>query len=162
MLKRNLSGFTLVELIIYITLFSLTVSALVSINLLVSGVSAKSMSAQATLIDARQVDDFIRNKLIIAKNVASPLSGQTSASLTINYYDDSVGQIILENNQVKYIEGATTYDISSTDTYISNLEFKNLGINKDSIKYSFNIDKVENATKDFSFESAYTSTVSLR
>jgi type II secretory pathway pseudopilin PulG len=162
MLKKDLSGFTLVELIIYIALFSLTATALISMGLLVSGVSAKSMSAQAVLLDARQTDSFIKSKLILAESVSSPLSGQSSANLILNYYDGSAGQIYLENNQVNYSEDGLIYNISSSETYVSTLEFVNLGINKDSIKYSFNIDWLLNVDNNHSFASSFTSTVSLR
>ena len=142
MLRRNLSGFTLVELIIYITLFSLTTTALVSMSLLVSGVSAKSLAAQAVLMDARQIDGFIRNKLLLTENVVNPTAGVSFNSLEISFYSGETGRIYLENGQVKYTEAGNIYNISSSDTIVSSLEFINLGINKDSIKYSFNIDKI--------------------
>lgn len=140
MIKKE-SGFTLIELILYIAIVTIMMSALVPFTWGILGNSIKSTTEQEVYTQARYVSERIKQEIRNANGINSVNSPAGTIDLdtatnAITVIDLSGGKV-----RIKYGVGAAI-PLNSTDTTISALTFTNntSGDNKTkNISFSFTI-----------------------
>lgn len=160
---KALSGFTLMEIVIYMGLLSILLVVLTTIFLSILDAQLESQTISSVQQDGR----FVINKLIYDINRANDISvpanvGEESNTLELsiggaNYkYDLAGGKLRLNiNNNINSLNGF--------DTTISNLTFQRLGKvgGKNSIKVGFTIASITQRTSGAEIKNFQTS-VALR
>lgn len=162
-MSQNRKSFTLIELLLYMAIFSIL---LVVITELFLTILDTQLSSQATS-QVEQDESFLIEKFTYdlrrAQNVLIPAAiGISSDSLQITI--DGVNySYVLDNNDLKLTNGLGTNQLNSINTAVSNLNFLRLGnlSGKNTIKISFTI---ESKTKRGSIAEVrnYETTVGIR
>lgn len=128
-------GFTLIELIIYMGIFSMLLFVLTDIFV----ISLKTKTSAESTADINQDGRFIFSKLTNdinnAISIISPTLNSTSASLQL---DSETVQ--LNNGNIELITGGQTYVLNSVNTVVTNLAFTRLGNNSINSKNTIKID----------------------
>lgn len=137
MKKKHNKGFTLIEVIIYIALFSLLMgSAFVTAYQLIDG--SGKLSAKNTV---QEEGNFVMRKFNWALTGINPsstpvISGSgCSQTLSVNKTDTTINPVVIKSNTisgVKYIEiqkkGGTFYPITTVNVLVSCLKFSRVSI----------------------------------
>lgn len=129
-MKKNKSeGFTLVELILYMGIFTIMLVVLFEIFTSIIDVQLESSSTSSVSQDARFLFSRLMYDISQAQDITNPYSlGSSSASLQLiestgtYMYSITNGVLNLTNSTTN-----TTDSITSVDTSISNLHFTRLG-----------------------------------
>lgn len=128
-IKNKISGFTLIETIIYVLIFSVFVGSLVSfMNIMISS----RLNNQITLEinnQGNQVIRIITQSIRNATAINSPIISTTSDNLNITTPDSLKNPTMFYlNNGVLYIKEGTSPDIALINgkVIVSNLVFSNL------------------------------------
>lgn len=139
--SKKTKGFTLIELMIYIAIFSVLIVVLSELFSAILNVKKESEANTAVQQDVSYLMTRFMYDISRASSVTVPSTlGETGSSLQIvidgiNYsYALSGGQLTLTNNN-------GTDSLSSSETTVSNLSFTRLGSGstKDSIRFSFTV-----------------------
>lgn len=138
-------GFTLIELILYMALVSIILSALVPFALDIIGGSTKSSVQQEVFSQGRFVSERIKNEIRQASGITTV--GNTTLTLT-NFSPDTNTVISLTGGKMTVNKnGLGAVDLNSNDTIIScplNVCFTNYSSTLDSktkhVQFKFTID----------------------
>jgi prepilin-type N-terminal cleavage/methylation domain-containing protein len=158
-MKISNKGFTLIELILYVTIVTIMLSALVPFAWNIVGGSAKSSAQQEVSSQARLVSERIKYEIRNANSINSPAASASATILNINsptatIIDLTAGKVRISTN------GGTSYDnLNSADTVVSNLTFTSYtsGDNKTKhIQFIFTIDDNFNSQRQEYNVPAYT------
>lgn len=153
-------GFTLLELIIYMGVFSMILLILVQIFGVALDIMGESQAKSTVSQDGEYINLRLGYDIKRAESVNVPLAiGEERETLEIvingeNYrYSLVNGVLILTNN-------SGSFDLSGFDTVVSNLKFKKLGYEngKDSVTVSFTLSSktlYRNKTETKNFQSAF-------
>jgi len=160
----NIFGFTLIEIIIYISIFSMIVF---SISYFMNMLNNSRVHNQNILEVEDQGESIIRNityKIRNAKSINNPTAGNSESSLNLEMADSSINPTIYSiTNGVIYIKEGTGTNIalSNNKVNISGLTFTNEGAmdKPGSIKIRFNLNTI--MTKN-SYESSFYGSSSIR
>lgn len=162
--RKPNKGFTLVEVIIYVFLFSIIMTSLVSFGLLLSSLNAKNLLLREANANARNAFNFISSELQNSKDILSPIAGTSSS--TVVYLDSDLEQkkISLKNGILYLFFQDNIFSITRDNILFSNLLFKNLSIDNsaDSIQFSFDYSSQSTSTKEFYYEHSLRSAVTRR
>lgn len=164
-IKNSKKGFSLIELLLYMGIFSILIVVLFQLLTSIFDFQLESESASSVTQDGR----FIVNKLAYdvprAATISEPLLGLTGQSLTIldgvnSYtYSLSSGNLIVTQNP-----GSISNQLNSLDTTVSNLNFYHLADNvekNDTITVTFTLtSKIKRRGQPNSLD--YRTTVGLR
>jgi Tfp pilus assembly protein FimT len=126
---KNTTGFSLIELTIYIGLLTVFILILTEIFTSVLNAQLSTSSSSSVAQDGR----FIYSRLIYDINRADSASmpanlGETNDTLILNI--DGENYTYYQNNSNLYIEDATgQYQLNSSETSISGLSFTRIGNN---------------------------------
>lgn len=150
--RKNKSGFTLVEFLFYIALFSIFFTGLFTLLQIFyenrADNNIKLEVEQNGLIVSQIISQEIRN----AQSINHPMPGQSDSYLSLEAYDDLRNPIVisLDNNIISYSEGSSIDDnLSTKRVMISDLVFKNETENNVSlVNFSFTI-SYNNYSKEF-------------
>lgn len=119
-------GFTLVELLIYIGIFSILLTVLTQVFVSIVNVGLEQEASSSVEEDSRFILTRLIHDVNNAQSIVSPALGAQSTSLQIikdgeNYtYSQNAGNMQLANNSgINFL--------NSFDTTISNLTFKRIG-----------------------------------
>lgn len=125
------TGFTLVETLVYIAIFSFFIGSLV---LFMNTLTISRLNNQITLEVNNQASQIIRNitsSIENAKAINSPILGSTSQTLSLVPYNSIYNPTIfyLNNGTLFMTEGANApIPLSNNKVIVSNLIFSNLGM----------------------------------
>lgn len=155
-IKTNKKGFTLVEFLFYIALFSVFfVGLFTMLQIFYDNRADNNIRLEVEqngLIISQIISQEIRN----AQGIIHPSLNQSDDYLSLESYESQRSPIIisLNNNQILYSEGASFSDnLSSKRVEISNLVFQNQTENNvNVVNFSFEI-SYKNFSKEF-FSSA--------
>ena len=135
------SGFTFIEVILYVSIISIVLTALVPAAWNIIGGSVKSSSQQEVFSQARYVSERIKYEIRNASGITTV--GATSISLT-NFSPDTTTVIDLSGGKIRINKnGAGAVNLNSNDTNVTSLTFTNYtsGDNKTKhIQFVFTID----------------------
>lgn len=140
--NKNQKGFTLIELVLYMGLFSIFLLVTLELFSSIFDIQVESQATSSVNTDGRYMVQKFTYDVGRASSILTPASlGTASASLTliidgenINYYLDS-GNLMLEN------ETAGTVDqINTSESSVSDLSFLTLdGGGKDAVQVTFTL-----------------------
>lgn len=135
------AGFTLIELVVYLFIFSIVVSMVFWTTKTMRLARVKSdvthiveeEGAQAMI----QITQLVRN----AQTINSPLLGLSASTLSITSYSGATGTFSVSGGMIVYTQGSASYPLTSTKTVPSSLTFSNLGYTgtNGSMKISFTL-----------------------
>lgn len=162
------SGFTLVEILLYLSLFAVVVLGSVAFihTMLETNIKTKTILAADT--EANHVLSIITQSIRDSATVLSPSKGNENSILAIQTFNEQYPSIVfgIINNALVVSEiGQSTTTLTSNKIKISNLKFTNIGtINgKDSIKISFTVNtQGESGRQEYNYEKTYEATASAR
>jgi type II secretory pathway pseudopilin PulG len=141
-------GFTLVELILYVAIFTLMMTSLIPFAWNIIGGGAKSTTQQEISSNARYVSEIIKYEIRRASGITSVTS--TSISLT-NFSPDSTTVIGLSGGKITISKnGGGAVNLNSNDTTISSLTFTNYtsaGNTSENIQFAFTMNSNFNQTR---------------
>ncbi len=141
-------GFTFIELILYITISTMVMTALIVFAWNIIGSGAKSSIQQEVFSQARYVSERIKYEIRNASGIT--IVNPTSISL-INFPPDTSTVISLVGGKVQISKnGGTAVNLNATDTNISSLTFTNytsVGNISEHIGYEFIIEDAFTSTR---------------
>ncbi len=127
-IKRNPEkGTTLIELIIFMGIFSILMIGLFQLMTAVFDSQLEAQSTSSVSQDARYILNKLTSQIKNSDSVVSPIAGSQSATLTTSdgsttyTYSLSNGNLTLSNSSL-----GTTDQLNSVNTSISNLSFSTL------------------------------------
>lgn len=116
------SGFTLIELILYISIVALVLNTMVYFAWNIIGGSVKSNSQQEVFSQARFISERIKYEIRNANGINSVAA--TSISLAVDPPANNPTIISLSGNKLQIKQGGSSaVDLNSADTAITNVNF---------------------------------------
>lgn len=152
------NGFTLIEVLLYLSLMVIVLMGITSFAQNIFSVQNKSKIISDVDYESNYALDLI-SSYIQKDKINSPLIFSSSTSLSLNDKDNNQIIISLINNQINITSsnGSST-PITSNKIKISNLSFINLGLPNTSglIKINWTADNnTESESKDYNFTNNY-------
>ena len=162
--EKNIRGITLVETIIYVLLFGIIMSSLVSFGLLLSALNNKNLIMREANANSRNVLIFLNTQIEYSKNIISPSPGMSSGTLLYLDQDDVQKEIKLENGSLYLLSDNNSFKFTRDNIFFSNLLFHNLSSlgNEDNIQFSFNYSSRASGTREFYYENSLRSDATRR
>ena len=138
-------GFTLVELLLYMGIFSILLVALFQLFTLIIDTQTESQSTSSVFLDGQYILNRFKYDVGRAKSIIAPSSlGEQGTTTKVSIdnatytYSLANGNVILENDVA-----STTAQLNSLDTTVSNLSFTRLsdtqGKNSDTLTISLSL-----------------------
>ena len=166
--NQKIRGFTLIEILLYLSLFVVVVLGSVAFIHTMFETNVKTKVILEADNEAEHalaiIAQYVRNGVVIF----SPNKNQTGDILIMQSLDESQSPIlfgIIDDSIVMSTGGLSTTTLTSANIKVSNLKFTNAGsVNgKDSIKISFKVNtQGENKRQEYTYEKTYEATASLR
>lgn len=136
--REKKAGFTLIETVIYIALFSLVVGVFVSFVLTISGLRSKQRSAHDVLSNERVLDGLLRYYVNTADEIVSPGPIATSSSMIFRKSGSSTTSRIYVSEGMIYLEeDGNSVPMLSSDCEVRDVVFSNLS--SDNLSSSINV-----------------------
>lgn len=138
---QKLKSFTLIELIIYIGIFSIMM--LVLLDIFISSLKTKNITESTAYVnqDARFIFAKLSNDINNANSIDLPALGEVTSTLTLILYGNQE-TFRINNGNLELIDDSGTHVLNSINTIITNLAFHRLGNQggKNSIKINITIE----------------------
>ena len=128
-------GFSLTEIIIYLSIFALFSVSLVSYTLLLSQINQKRIVMAEILYAGERISDYIQSQIDKSTGIASPEFRASSDQLTISQDLSSI-EIVCENNQLLVRSGLDEYSLHSHQVKCRNLQFVNISDQSPALSFS--------------------------
>jgi len=150
-------GMTLIEVIIYTAIFSLSITTLVSYFLMVNAINIKNNVLINVESDSKFIFETIGKNIINSDNIIYPPSGTASSSLILDMPETEDDLVFYLNNKMLYVRDRVDsfYKISSNNIEIKNLEFFVSGDDTKNVKVSFSLETNNDKSKEYSYERKY-------
>lgn len=133
-------GFTLIELIIYMGIFSVLV--FIFTDIFVSSIQTKTTGESAASVnqDANFILTKLEHDINNSTSVVSPILGQTSSTLIFVQSGEQI-TYRLTNGDLERVVGTEVNSLNSWGTSLTNLGFQNIGnaLGKSTIKVDMTI-----------------------
>jgi type II secretory pathway pseudopilin PulG len=160
-LRDQQAGFSLIELLIYITIFSTMIGAVVGLAVLASGQKANSQATADINYQGEATMALITQTVHQANAITVPAAGATGASLSLTMPNASVNPSVFTSNndgttnRLQMSEGSPAVNSNLTNSHVtvSNLTFTNMSLpsTKGSVLISFTITyRTSSARQEFS------------
>ncbi|HTE58610.1 MAG TPA: prepilin-type N-terminal cleavage/methylation domain-containing protein [Verrucomicrobiae bacterium] len=167
-MKRNTAGYTLIELLLYISIAGILLLAVTSFFQLTLDARAKSQTIMEVDEQGTALMEYITQTVRNADSITTPVAGATGSSLTIAVPTAGLSPTIFDltgtTAQVK--EGvATAVALTNNKVQISSLTFKNLtrGGTFGAVQVSFTVTRVNTSGLNaYDYSKTFTTTVALR
>lgn len=162
-LLTNQKGFTIVELLVYMGLFSIMIGLLLQIFL----TTLESQRESNANSEADENGRFILSRFIYdisrATSVASPSAGTTGSVLVLNIGDNNTYRLDTNNN-LQLVNTNGTDVLNGYDTSISNLSFQYIGTSTTSgtIKLTYTVNSKTKRAGIGTDSKIFTTSVGLR
>lgn len=159
-------GFTLIELLLYIGVTAVIITGIFSFMSLMMQSKVKSLAISEVEEQGMYISEIIRNKIINANDVVSPVRGSNSDHIVLSGENNNSIDIFLENNKL-YLSESNNSQISlnSNKILISNFLIFNLSKNDNQniLKFQFDIEylNLENRN-EYDYKKNFSSSVSTR
>lgn len=140
-MKKNIKGFTLIELIMYVGLFSILLLVMTQIFTWILDIQAESQATSSIYQDGQYIANRISYDIQRAQNIILPQeNGQSANNLELSI-DSTTYIYAIINNNITVSNNLGTDVLNSSNTNISNLIFKRAGNTngKDTINLLFTI-----------------------
>lgn len=142
--KNKSIGSTLVELLLYMVIFSILTVALFQLFVMIIETQLESQSTSSVLVDGQYILNRFNYDIKRTKSIVSPLVGGQSSTLQVSIDSTTYTYTLTNGNLTIASSGAEIADqLNSTNTNVTNLNFTHLGDtqgnNTDTITISFEI-----------------------
>src|SRR3989344_9129108 len=144
-LRRSGAGFTLVELLLYIGVFSILVVALFQLFTSIIDTQIESQSTSSVFLDGQYILNRFKYDMERAKSIIIPSSpGEQGSTAKLSIENTTYTYFLVSGNLTLTNDVASTTDqLNSADTIVSNLNFTRLsdtqGKNTDTLTISFRL-----------------------
>lgn len=138
--KNNLRAFSLLEVLLYVSLLSIVLTGIVTFSQDIFETSNKANTINNIDYESNYALNFISSQIQNATSITSPLLSQTSNSLSLNDASNTPVTINLNSGQITVsFNNGNPINLTSNKIKISNLSLLNLGLpnTKGLIKISF-------------------------
>ncbi len=160
-LRDQQAGFSLIELLIYITIFSTMIGAIVGLAVLASGQKANSQATADVNYQGEAVMALITQTVHQATAITTPAAGANAASLSLTMPSAAVNPTVFAinndgtTNRLRISEGspAITNNLTNSHVTVSNLTFTNMSLpsTKGSVLIAFTVTyRTNSARQEFS------------
>ncbi len=165
-IKTKNNGFTLVETLIYISLFAFLMTGFISFSLAATSLYAKGKSMEEVLYSARQIDQVISYYIKNSKGGNTiPSPAQTSTSLEMDLLDGSDVRVYLDNDLLMLeVDSDEAIQISPNEVIVSDLSFKNYSSSSelDSIEINCLISFASADSLEYIYEYNFSTSINTR
>lgn len=122
----KIEGFTIIELLLYMGIFSILL--LVIFNLFLNALDLKAISESFSSVqeDGRFIVTKFENDITNANSITSPAIGSSSNTMQFVLYGTSY-TYRLNNNNVEFIAPDGTYILNGHNSQVKSLSFQNIG-----------------------------------
>jgi len=160
---ENKKGFTLVEVLVYVGIFSISISAVLNYFFVLNAINNKNILMSKLENNSRFIFSVLENKIFDADDVTFPELGQASSSLILfkNNEDNLYFQEIDNGLYLKSGENIA-HRLTSPDILINDLEFNVSGEGDKNIKISFLLENKKNNSKDFMYKRKFYNSFTTR
>lgn len=130
-LKQNVHGFTLLELLLYVAMVTIILSALIPFTWDIIGLSVKSKVQQEVSANARYVAERINYEIrnataMNASDFGVNLATDATKQLSLTSSSNGVTLIKVSSGGIATVTyGGNTHSLNSNDTKVTNLTFTN-------------------------------------
>ena len=149
---QNKSGFTLVEFLFYIALFSIFFTGLFTLLQIFYDNRADNNIKLEVEQNGLLVSQIISQEIRNAQSINHPMPGQSDSYLSLESYDSLKNPIVisLDDNIISYSEGSSLEDnLSTKRVVISDLMFENQTENNINVVYFSFLVSYRNYSKEF-------------
>lgn len=166
--KLNPSGFTMIELLIYISLTVMIFLAVASFSKIILENRMRSQVISDVEYHGYRIMDTIGFAVRNAQNITIPAAGNISPGITLNMADTLKDPTVffLDNGVLKVQEAGSQFvDMSNEHIIVSDISFENLSRpdTPGTIKYSFTLKYNNPANRgEYSYSKTFYSSASLR
>lgn len=143
--REGSRGFTLVELLLYMGIFSILVVTLFQLFTSIIDTQIESQSSSSVFLDGQYILNRFRYDIERTKSIITPSSSGTQATTAKLSIDNAAYTYSLVNGNLSLTNdsASTTGQLNSLDTAVSNLNFTRLsdtqGKNTDTLTISFRL-----------------------
>ena len=164
---KHQTGFTLVELLLYLATASILMLALTSFAILLS----ESRIKHRTISEVEQQGHFLMDQMTQAirnsESVTGPTAGASSSSLTLDVIDSGADPTIfaVSSGTLQQQEASLTTNLSSSTVTVENLVFQNLSRENTpaTVEVSFTVTSVNpSGRNEFDFTQDFKSSATVR
>lgn len=137
-MKYKQSGFTLLEMLIYMGLSAIFLVSLSQVFVMIANVRLGAQALSMVQQDGQYLLSRLNYDISNSQTISTPAIGQTSNTLVTNSFTYS-----LNNGDLEITDSSGTEALNSSESKISNLQFLHLGTPpKDTIQVSFTLTSV--------------------
>lgn len=163
----NQSGFSLIEMLVYITIFATMIGAVVGLAVITSGQKVNSQVAGDINYQGESVMALITQTVHQANSITAPTAGNSSGSLTLTMAASSVNPTVFSSyndsttNRFQVQEGSSPVvqnNLTNAHASVSSLSFTNLSLTgtKGSVLINFTLTyKTSSARQEYSFSKVF-------
>jgi len=130
------AGFTLIEVLLYVAIFSVIIGGIVSLAFLSTAARAQNQTRADLNYQGEAVMALLVQSIHQAQAITAPVPGSSASSLTLAMSDSTVDPTIFDTvsrsgyNAVEINEGSlpTQNDLTNSSISVSNLKFTNMSV----------------------------------
>lgn len=166
--KSNVKGFTLVELVVYISLTSMILLAIASFSKIILESRIRSWVISEVEQQGIQVVQIISQTIRNAEDITSPVSGNTAANLTLDVVDiaDDPTVFSLNSNVIEIKEGSDPLiSLTNDNVVVRDVVFQNLSRTNTPgiVKFSFVLEYNNQSNRpEYNYSKTFYSSAGLR
>lgn len=138
-MKLQQKGFTLIEFLIYMGIFSILLLVLTGVFVSMLEIKAESEATSSVTQDGRYIIEKLKYGFARASSVTTPASLGGSGSTLTFVADGITYTYALSSGNLQLTENTGTYTMNSSETTLSSITFQRIGNSggKDTIKVTF-------------------------
>jgi type II secretory pathway pseudopilin PulG len=170
--NNNNGGFTLIEVLLYIAIFSSIIMVIVALAINSIAERQKNEVFTAVNYQGEAAMEIIEQDIHEASSIASPNRGSTASAIELNMPQTSVNPTIFSTyndgstNHLEISQGSPSVNTYLTNSHvsISNLSFTNEGLNgtNGSIQISFSLSYKSTSTlEEFTYKNTFYGAASI-
>jgi len=170
--KTHQKGFTLIEVILYITIFAMIIGAIAGLTILTVSQRQKNEVISSVNYQGEAVLSLLSQTIHQASSINAPSLGTSSGALSLTMPTQSVNPTIFSS----YNDGSTTHleisqgspavnsYLTNSHVTLSNLNFSNLGLSgtRGSIQISFTLSYLSSSPlEEFTYQKTFSGASSI-
>jgi hypothetical protein len=161
--KMFSAGFSLLEVIIYISIFGIFIVTILSFFSFVNTISMRNKIFIDLNREGEQIVDIISSEIKEANSIFAPIQTESGESLTL-LFPDGERIFYIDNGILFESAGLNEVDLSSVDFEISDLIFSNFSNDNTAgnVHFSFTISNIKNIASEKVYEINFAGGASLK
>ena len=166
--KSKKNGFTLIELVIYLFIVTVSLTVILSFGWMVFHSAIKSQAAREVQQNTRLAMERISQALINSSSVDFPVIGTSSDRISLSMQEDALNPTLFELNSGRLLMregGGSSFNLVSERVRVAYLEFSNVSYadTPGTVRIKMRIEHINPGNlKEYDFSFYTEKTVSLR